>query len=266
MRTRTTGLATAFVLSAIACVGSARAGNCPTVGSPVINRPIADAASGLLLIYRGVADPIQGPGTPADWSFYSGIGPTSWITPLLFRVEGSSFVLVGVGEPRQNTAGGVQTHPFGYEAGSVTLEPGISYTFGFTTRLIEASGNPGGLTSVQYSGPVVPFDGYNLQTDPWDYALVGELSLGQEFGPVPGQIPLNSSGSGGRIYSAQFSVACACPADLAPPSGVLNIFDIQTYIQLYNAQDPAADLAAPFGVFNIFDIQQYISLYNQGCP
>ncbi|RMH26585.1 MAG: hypothetical protein D6692_08960 [Planctomycetota bacterium] len=57
-----------------------------------------------------------------------------------------------------------------------------------------------------------------------------------------------------------------CPADLAEPFGTLNIFDIQTYIGLYNAQDPAADLAAPFGTFNIFDIQQYIDLYNQGCP
>ncbi|RMH28480.1 MAG: hypothetical protein D6692_05320 [Planctomycetota bacterium] len=57
-----------------------------------------------------------------------------------------------------------------------------------------------------------------------------------------------------------------CPADLAPPSGVLNIFDIQAYIALYNAQDPAADLAAPTGVWNIFDIQAYIALYNAGCP
>jgi hypothetical protein len=61
-------------------------------------------------------------------------------------------------------------------------------------------------------------------------------------------------------------VALACPADLAAPFGVLNIFDIQAFILLYNAQDPAADLAAPFGAFNIFDIQQYINLYNQGCP
>ncbi len=55
-------------------------------------------------------------------------------------------------------------------------------------------------------------------------------------------------------------------ADLSEPYGVLNIFDIQSYIGLYNAQDPAADLAAPFGAFNIFDLQAFINLYNQGCP
>ncbi len=58
----------------------------------------------------------------------------------------------------------------------------------------------------------------------------------------------------------------AGPADIAAPIGTLNIFDIQAYIGLYNAQDPVADLAAPFGTFNIFDLQAYINLYNTGCP
>ena len=58
----------------------------------------------------------------------------------------------------------------------------------------------------------------------------------------------------------------ACPADLAPPYGVLNFFDLAAYISLYNTMDPAADLAAPFGVFNFFDISTYIGLYNAGCP
>ena len=58
----------------------------------------------------------------------------------------------------------------------------------------------------------------------------------------------------------------ACPADLAEPFGTLNIFDIQAFIGLYNAQDPAADIAAPLGTWNIFDLQAYIDQYNQGCP
>ncbi|RMH23990.1 MAG: hypothetical protein D6692_14080 [Planctomycetota bacterium] len=65
---------------------------------------------------------------------------------------------------------------------------------------------------------------------------------------------------------SSYSDCNACPADLAEPFGVLNVFDIQAYIGLYNAQDPFADLAAPFGTFNIFDLQAYINLYNAGCP
>ncbi len=55
-------------------------------------------------------------------------------------------------------------------------------------------------------------------------------------------------------------------ADLAAPFGSLNFFDLATYLDLYNAQDPAADLAAPAGVFNFFDLAAYLDFYNAGCP
>ena len=55
-------------------------------------------------------------------------------------------------------------------------------------------------------------------------------------------------------------------ADLAEPFGVLNFFDLSTYLTLYNQGNPAADLAAPFGVLNFFDLSQYLSVYNAGCP
>lgn len=58
----------------------------------------------------------------------------------------------------------------------------------------------------------------------------------------------------------------ACAADLAAPWGVLNFFDLSTYLAAYNAQNPSADLAAPFGVFNFFDISAYLASYNAGCP
>lgn len=55
-------------------------------------------------------------------------------------------------------------------------------------------------------------------------------------------------------------------ADLAEPFGVLNFFDLSTYLALFNAGDPAADLAAPFGDLNFFDLSTYLNLFNQGCP
>lgn len=58
----------------------------------------------------------------------------------------------------------------------------------------------------------------------------------------------------------------SCAADLAAPWGVVNFFDLSTFIGLYNANNPAADIAAPFGTFNFFDISAYITRYNQGCP
>lgn len=66
--------------------------------------------------------------------------------------------------------------------------------------------------------------------------------------------------------AVRLEARCACPADLAPPFGSLNFFDIAEFIARYTAQDPDADLAAPYGVFNFFDVAAYIALYNGGCP
>ena len=54
-------------------------------------------------------------------------------------------------------------------------------------------------------------------------------------------------------------------ADLAPPVGQLNFFDVAIFLERFNSQDPAADLAEPVGVFNFFDVSAYIDLYNAGC-
>lgn len=69
----------------------------------------------------------------------------------------------------------------------------------------------------------------------------------------------------GGFWPAAVS-ADVCLADLAPPFGVLNFFDIAAYIALFNAGDPRADLAAPFGTINFFDLSTYIGLFNAGCP
>lgn len=56
-----------------------------------------------------------------------------------------------------------------------------------------------------------------------------------------------------------------CPADITK-DGIVNFFDIQAFVGLFNAHDPAADLAAPFGEWNFFDITAYVASYSQGCP
>jgi len=55
-----------------------------------------------------------------------------------------------------------------------------------------------------------------------------------------------------------------CRADTAPPCGVLNFFDISTYISRFSAGDPAADLTGE-GDLNFFDVAMYIQLFNAGC-
>ncbi|MFK7883944.1 MAG: GC-type dockerin domain-anchored protein [Phycisphaerales bacterium] len=70
----------------------------------------------------------------------------------------------------------------------------------------------------------------------------------------------------GAVRVLNISEEVACLADVAPPEGVLNFFDISAFITLFNAGDPAADFAEPFGVLNFFDISAFISAFNVGCP
>jgi hypothetical protein len=58
----------------------------------------------------------------------------------------------------------------------------------------------------------------------------------------------------------------SCPADLAPPQGVLDFFDVSAFLAAYNTQQPPADFAAPFGVFDFFDVSAFLASYNAGCP
>jgi hypothetical protein len=58
---------------------------------------------------------------------------------------------------------------------------------------------------------------------------------------------------------------CDSPAtaDLAVPFGVLNLFDVLAFLDLFNIQSPAADFDAS-GVINFFDVTAFLALYNDG--
>lgn len=64
----------------------------------------------------------------------------------------------------------------------------------------------------------------------------------------------------------------ACRTDIFPlgaPDGQLNFFDLSTFINLFNAQNPAADFfpaSGGDGLFNFFDLSTFIGEFNAGCP
>ncbi len=160
-------------------------------------------------------------------------------------------------------------------------------------RIVDASGKPTDIANYDDDAFVWPVDSSGVPADDaWSiYILPGNYNAvsnddgfvwADSLAPIDGaRVPTPTSvfnglgfayGSPGHLQGVQVPNLTDCPdlpcsaADLAAPFGTLNIFDIQAYIGLYNAQSPAADLAAPFGTLNIFDIQAYIGLYNQGCP
>tara|TARA_R110000782_G_scaffold12913_3_gene38234 strand:+ start:23428 stop:24777 length:1350 start_codon:yes stop_codon:yes gene_type:complete len=109
--------------------------------------------------------------------------------------------------------------------------------------------------------------------EPFGTFFYGGFTCDEDGDGVPGGNAANT-----RSF-AQFwhvllgpSAAAACPADLFPagnPDGVLNFFDISTYLGYYNSQNPLADffpVGAPDGLFNFFDISTFLAAYNAGCP
>ena len=57
-----------------------------------------------------------------------------------------------------------------------------------------------------------------------------------------------------------------CLPDIAPPFGVLDLADVQTFVAGFLAGDPASDMAAPFGVYDLADLQAFVSGFMGGCP
>jgi hypothetical protein len=182
-----------------------------TVGSPVIDRPINDTSSGLTLLYRGPTQPMPGPTSATSWSFFDDESSGGKVTPMIFEFSGANqWKVVAIGTPRTSTGAGVQTHPFATQAGTTTLVAGKQYTIGFAHRDYTFAGGVA-TPATSYSG-VVDFTGYNVFTDTWSY-ITGTTNIGTLVGT--GGLPLDSLGSGGRIYSASVSFlppACGATA------------------------------------------------------
>ena len=63
------------------------------------------------------------------------------------------------------------------------------------------------------------------------------------------------------------SVEAGCnAADNSEPFGILDLSDVQGFINGFNTQGSAADIAEPFGVWDLSDVQLFISEFTAGCP
>lgn len=189
------------------------------IGSPTIARPLDDASSGVVYVYRGTTQPLAGPNTIDRWSFFDDNNTNGKVTPLIFEQTGANaWVVVAIGTTRTSNGLGVQSHAFEPIAGTSTLQAGKSYTIGFTHRAYTGSG--ANVVAGAPNAGVVDFDGYNIFTDTWSYAT-GTAQIGTLYGT--GGLALDGAGFAGRIYSMKctttsIGTVTGClsnPADLA---------------------------------------------------
>lgn len=164
------------------------------------------------------------------------------------------------------------THPDwgGYHADSLSDHPGDVTTFpslmGFSSLGITAPSVGAyrayrqGAREQFASGASILFrrsqidPGYTPSDAGLSDVAVGALGLAELIRP----------GTGEAVLAVAFEPPCR--ADLAPPRGVLNFFDISALLGAYTARDSAADLARPFGEYDFFDISAYLSAFSAGCP
>jgi len=172
-----------------------------TIGNPVIDRSIVDAAFNTMFVYRG-AFPNSGE-TVTGWSFFG--TNTNSITPLLFDRTGPSYsyTLLGIGTTRTSSGAGLQSYDFGLLSGSNVT--GANTTFGWldsTTGVIEFDylfSDPG---FEWYGGtPALPL-------------VIGNQYVfnNADLAGAPGTYP------GGRLYSVEFTTDSAAipePSSLA---------------------------------------------------
>lgn len=57
-----------------------------------------------------------------------------------------------------------------------------------------------------------------------------------------------------------------CPADIAAPEGVLDLADINRFIEQFVDHDDLADLTPPSGVYDLADISAFVDSFMAGCP
>ena len=157
------------------------------------SRATVDSAPGPIWVVRQLAGEEQefvaGGYRLTSWSFFNDNGPAERgrsITPLIFKREGQTYKLTGIGKPRSNAGSGRQTFPFEPVEGSAAVGP--DHLFGFYTGSPPNTPNAG----------VVEYD-----DSPQDLLTILTLDGPMENQPVRLGAAYREQSSWPRAYSIQ---------------------------------------------------------------
>jgi hypothetical protein len=81
---------------------------------------------------------------------------------------------------------------------------------------------------------------------------------------APGIEMLDADGDADFDEADVLAIGAPCPSDVAPPVGVLDLADVNTFIADFVSQDPSADLNGD-GVFDLGDLGTFVTGFTGGC-
>jgi hypothetical protein len=93
------------------------------------------------------------------------------------------------------------------------------------------------------------------------FELQGTIGQHDAGGVLAGSFFESRGGSGRRPGPSGCGLA-----DVARPIGVLDLTDINVFINGFLNMSPEADIAPPFGVLDLSDINVFVASFLAGCP
>lgn len=117
------------------------------------------------------------------------------------------------------------------------------------------------------AAPSGPADTRNLGGVVLNAEIVYNTATGSDVTNPDGSVTFTfDEAEGDQSYQVLLYIAhYQCPGDL-DASGDLSIFDVLTYLSLFDANDPAADWDDSNTALNIFDVLAYLATFDEGCP
>lgn len=194
---------------------------------------------------------IQIPFPSAFGSFATVRDPDLFLRTSLFLLERDGRGVVGFRGSQEIPDARLRGRPSDGSPG--LTEPGL--------YLLAISGTPGVPQSFPPNDPDTPADIFRFEE------INEESGPDGRGGPFPIELWSGEGDTGPyviELVGVRFAQRPDCPADFNA-DGVLDIFDILLFFELFAAGDRDADLAPPRGGFDVFDIIRYFTLFSAGC-
>ncbi|MEM1185249.1 MAG: GC-type dockerin domain-anchored protein [Planctomycetota bacterium] len=138
---------------------------------------------------------------------------------------------------------------FGSDHAGAYPEPEGSIPVEITPLFSEVFSGPVGATTIERT--------IDFGSDGFQYVYVGFAGDGLDLG-TPGDVAY--------VDNVSLVGAPLCVADLAHPSNVLDLADVDAFASAFIAGNALADFVAPFGVTDLSDVDAFIGSYLAGCP